>query len=135
MGSLRGLKGSQNQSKGTETLRDPCRISIDTKLTFLNSDPGSNHTTLGNAGYIVDSQKRNRLSLSLGDSQSREVGPLVLWTLLETIGQHDGTNTIEAAYAEMVHVCRFRFFLVMGCAEFWVVNVMCNSHIVLDAVV
>jgi len=47
-------------------------MSIEWGLTFLDSDPGSNHGSLDNAAGAVDSQMSNHLSLSMDDSQSGE---------------------------------------------------------------
>ena len=74
VGGLGGLEDSQNQSQETETSLDLSQTSIDWELTFLDSDPGSNHASLDNSGGAVDSQMSNHLSLSLEDS-SREAGP------------------------------------------------------------
>jgi len=64
------------------------------ELTFLDSDPGSNHESLDNAGGAVDSQMSNHLSLNLDNSQNREAGP---GAVEKTSSWPDGGNTTEGA--------------------------------------
>jgi len=65
------LENSQNRSQEPETSLDLSQLSIDLELMFLDSDPGSKHGSLGNAGVAVDSQMTNHSSRSVEDSQSR----------------------------------------------------------------
>jgi len=94
--SLRGLEDSLNQSQETETSLDLSQTSIDSELTFQDSD-GSNHGSLDNAGGAIDFQMSNRLSLTLDDSRSGEAGLRAPWPLEDTSGGQDGVNTSEGA--------------------------------------
>jgi len=96
VGGLGGLEDSQNRLQETETSLDLSQTWIDWELTFLDLD-GSNHGSLQNARGAVESQMSNRLSLSLEDSQSGEVGAGASGALEETRGQQDGANTMEGA--------------------------------------
>jgi len=96
VGSLGGLEDGQNRSQEMETSLDLSQKSIEWELTFLDSE-GLNHGSLDNAGGAVDSQMRNRLSVSLEDSQSGEAGLGALGALEETSGRQDGANTTEGA--------------------------------------
>jgi len=84
IGGLGGLEDSQNRLQETETSLDLSLTSIDCELTFQDSDPGSNHGSLDNAGGPVDSQMNNRLSLSQEDSQ---IGAGEPGALVETSGR------------------------------------------------
>jgi len=72
-------------------------MSIEWGLTFLDSDPGSNHGSLDNAAWAVDSQMSNHLSLSVDDSQSGKAVQGAPWALEETSGWPDGGNTMKGA--------------------------------------
>jgi len=96
VGGLGGLEDIQNRSQETETSLDLSQTSIDCELTFLDSD-GSNHGSLDNAGWAVDSQMSNRLSLSLQYSQRGEAGPGASPAVEETSGRPDGANTTQGA--------------------------------------
>jgi len=97
VGGLGGLKDSQNRSQETETSLDHSQTSIDWELTFLDSDPGSNHGSLDNTGGAIDSQMSNRLSLCLDDSERGAAAPGAPAAIEETSGRQDGGNTTEGA--------------------------------------
>jgi len=96
VGGLGGLEDSQNWLQETETSLDLSQTSIDWELTFLDLDR-SNHESLESARGAVESEMSNRLSLSLEDSQSGEVGAWAPGAREETRGRQDGTNTMESA--------------------------------------
>ena len=89
VGSLGGFENSQNHLQETETSLDLSQTYIDWELKFLHSEPD-------NSEGAIDSEMRERLSVSLEESQSGEEGQEALGEL-ETGGRQDGANPREGA--------------------------------------